>query len=206
MNFKALISKKTFNIALVFALASAIFLSMANFNASCDDLRNNVLRLHIIANSDSKEDQALKLKIRDRILENSIIMFDDVIDIESAFKVTKEKLDDIEELANEVIKEEGFPYKATAEIGKSYFETREYDDFTLPAGEYNSLIIRLGKSSGKNWWCVIFPQICVGTATKGKLEDTVSKESAEVAQTANRYILRFKAVEIYEDIKKLISK
>ena len=206
MKLKVLISKKTLNMALAFGLISAIFLSVADFNASCDDLRNNVLRLHIIANSDSTEDQALKLKIRDRILENSVIMFDDVVDIDSAYNVTKEKLPLIEELANAVIKEEGFSYKATAEIGVSYFETREYDDFTLPAGEYNSLIIKLGKADGKNWWCVIFPQICVGTATCGKLEDTVKNESAEVAYGSDRYILRFKTIEIYEDIKKLIRK
>lgn len=202
---KGKISIKILNISLFFALISGMFLSLANFNASCDELRHNVLRLHIIANSNSQSDQQLKLKIRDEILSQSGEIFNNANSIEDAVYVANERVNEFCEIANRVIDENGFSYNAVALIGDSYFETRVYDDFTLPAGTYKSLIIKVGKAEGKNWWCVIFPEICIPTAQKGDLTDTVSKESAEIAKSPKRYVMRFKAVEIFEDIKKLIK-
>ncbi len=198
---KSKFSLKIFNISLIFALISAMFLGLADFNASCDELRNNVLRLHIIANSDSESDQQLKLKIRDEILSQSGEIFNNANCIEDAIFVARERIEEFCEIANKVIKENGFSYNASAFIGDSYFETRVYDGFTLPAGTYQSLIIKVGKAEGKNWWCVIFPEICLPSAQKGDLTDTVSVDSAEIAKSSNRYIMRFKAVEIYENIK-----
>jgi len=143
------ISKKGMEFALFFGLLCAIFWSAADFDASCEQLRKNVVRLHIVANSDSQEDQALKLEIRDRILKTSENLFENVTDKENAIESAKSSLSDFEKIANEVIKEKGFSYTAKAEIGKAYFETREYDEFTLPAGNYESLIIKLGKAEGK---------------------------------------------------------
>ena len=162
------------------------------------------MRLHIIANSDSEEDQALKLKIRDRILSESGDLFEGVTDTERAVEVAEENAEYYCSIANEVIAENGFEYKATVCIGDSYFETREYEKFTLPAGTYKSLIISVGEAKGKNWWCVIFPEVCL-PAAMADLSDTVSDENALIAEQPQRYIMRFKAVEIYENIKKLIK-
>lgn len=199
------ISFRGIEFAVIFGLLCAITMSMAHFSAACDDLRTNVLRMHIIANSDSEEDQRLKLMVRDRILEQSGGVFSDSTDLDSAIISASESISEFEKIANEVIKENGFKYTAVAEIGNSYFENRVYDDFTLPAGNYKSLIVRLGKAEGKNWWCVVFPSVCVPAAGKGELSDSTSKESASIAEQPQKYIMQFKAVEMYEDFKKLIK-
>lgn len=199
------ISFKIFNISLCFALISAIFLSLSAFDVKCEDLRQNVLRLHIIANSNSKTDQNLKLKIRDEILAQSPDLFEKATDINSAKNIAKEKLTEFEAIAEQVINNYGFDYSVSVSLDKSFFETRVYDDFTLPAGFYDSLIITVGEGNGKNWWCVIFPEICIPAASKGDLTDTVSDESATVAKSQKRYKAEFKIVEIYEKIKKFIK-
>lgn len=198
---KVKISGKRLRLSLLCGLICAVFLSLTDFNASCEDLRQNVLRLHIIANSDSQEDQALKLKIRDRILEESGDIFALCQDVAQAVEVTENQLLRFQDIANEVIAEENFGYTAVAEVSDKYFETRVYDDFTLPAGNYKSLVINIGKGEGKNWWCVIFPEICLPAATDTGLEKTAKDDSVSVAKNSDHYILRFKLVEIYEDIK-----
>ena len=205
MRKKFKISEKALSFSLFFGLLCAVFLSFADFDASCEDIRGNVLRLHIIANSDSKEDQNLKLKIRDKILEESPQLFNDAENLETAIQNTTLNLKKIEDTANSVIKENGFSYTAKARIGDSFFETREYDTFTLPAGTYKSLIIDIGKGEGKNWWCVIFPEICLPSAGEISLSKTVGKDGVCIAETPNRYILRFKVIEIYEEIKNLFK-
>ena len=196
------ISKKAFEWALVFGFICSVFWSMASFDANCEELRDNVLRLHIVANSDSKADQELKLKIRDEILKKSETLFEKSTDLNSALKKAEENLARYEEIANRVIKEQGFSYSATAKIGKRFFETRVYDDFTLPAGEYDALIVELGEGVGKNWWCVIFPGVCVPTDKEASLKDSVGEKSAKIAENPKPYKMRFKSVEIYEKIKR----
>ncbi len=199
------ISFKIFNVALCFGLISAIFLSLAVFDARCEDLRKNVLRLHIIANSDNADDQNLKLEIRDEILSQSTDLFDTATDITSAKIIAEQRLSEFKEIAEQVISDNGFDYTVSVKLDKSFFETRVYDDFTLPAGIYDSLLITIGEGKGKNWWCVIFPEICVSAASKGDLTDTVSNESANVAKSQKRYKAEFKIVEVYQKIKKLIK-
>lgn len=195
---------KRIKLSLCFGLICAILLSMTNFNALCDDLRQNVLRLHIIANSDSAPDQELKLKIRDEILKEASGLFLDADSLSVAENKVKDNLSYFSEIANNVIKENGFSYKATVSLGDCFFETRHYDTFSLPAGEYCSLIIKLGEAKGKNWWCVIFPSVCIPAATSN-LRDSVKEESAQIAEQSGRYIIKFKTVEIYEKIKNFLS-
>ena len=133
-----------------------MFLSLAQFDVACEDLRQNVLRLHIIANSDSEADQALKLKVRDGILNASGDLFGTTDNIDFAIMTVENNLEELKGIASEIIEQNGFSYGVEAKVEKSYFKTREYDDFTLPAGEYDSLIITIGEGKGKNWWCVIF--------------------------------------------------
>ncbi len=203
---KIFFNNKYLRLSLAFGLASAIIFSVANFNASCENLRQSVLRLHIIANSDSDFDQTVKLKVRDEILAESAELLSADKDLENAVKKAKESLPRFEEIAEKVLLENGADYGATAEVGTAYFETRVYENFTLPAGEYKSLIIRLGEAKGKNWWCVVFPAVCLPTAEKRELSDSANEKAAAVAENANKYVVRFKTVEMYEDLKKLIKK
>ena len=202
---KKIFSRRGAELSAVVGLLCAIFASMAHFEAACDDLRQNVLRLHIIANSDSEEDQAVKLLVRDKILEESTDIFAGETDLKRAEEKAAERLNEFCETAEKVLRENGFSYGASAGIGDSYFETREYEDFTLPAGNYRSLIIRLGKAQGKNWWCVIFPAVCVPAATDASLSDSTRDTSAQIAENPQKYVMRFKTVEIYEDIKKFLK-
>ncbi len=197
--------KKRIKLSILFGLICAILLSMTQFSALCEDLRQNVLRLHIIANSDSVADQELKLKIRDEILAQTGETFVGVTDLATAESKAKENLQNFEKIADNVIKENGFNYKAEVSLGECFFETRHYDTFSLPAGNYRSLIIRLGKAEGKNWWCVVFPAVCIPAASDGNLRDSVSDSSAEVAENSERYIVKFKAVEIYEKLRNLFN-
>ena len=197
---------KKIRLSIAFGLISAILVSVANFNVMCDDLRQNILRLHIVANSDSIEDQKLKLQIRDEILSETGELFLKVTSLEKAKLQVSNNLVMFEKIANNVIAQKGFNYTAKAFLEESYFDTRVYDDFTLPAGYYPSLIIKLGKAEGKNWWCVVFPSVCIPAASKGDLSDSVKEPSAKVAKQSERYVMRFKTVEIYEKIKNFINK
>ncbi len=198
--------RKNIELGVLFGLICAIALSFSRFEVRCDELRQNVLRLHIIANSDDVDDQNLKLAVRDEILKNSVDIFKDCSDVTTACKVAQTQLDTISDIANNVIKQNGFDYGAKVSVGDAYFETREYDDFTLPAGTYKSLIVNLGEGKGKNWWCVVFPCVCVPSATDASLSDSVSETAADVAENAPKYEIKFKTVEIYEQIKKIFSK
>lgn len=197
------ISPKAFKYSLLLAVICSVFLSFAHFNAACDDLRENVLRLHIIANSDRNFDQQLKLKIRDAILEDSKDLFNETHNINQAVETVSNNTQRIEDIAENVIVKSGYNYPVNVSVKNSYFETRVYENFTLPAGEYPSLIIKVGEGKGKNWWCVIFPEVCIPTSLNGSLSDSVTDTGCEIAENPQRYIMRFKIVEIYENIKKL---
>ncbi len=196
---------KNIELSILCGLLCAVILSLSGFSAACDGLRNGVLRLHIIANSDSDADQAVKLLVRDRILAETGDVFGGCDNLDDAICAADGDIERITAYANQVLSENGFDYTANAEIGDSYFETRHYDTFTLPAGTYKSLIIRLGKAEGKNWWCVVFPAVCLPAASDADFSKATDSKSAEIAENPDRYIIRFKAVEIYEDIKKFFN-
>ena len=131
--------RKNIETGVLFGLICAVVLSFARFEARCDELRQNILRLHIIANSDSDADQSLKLAVRDEILKGSIEIFKECDSVEGAEQTARSQLSSLNDIANKVIKQKGFAYTAEVSLGDSYFNTREYDDFTLPAGIYKSL-------------------------------------------------------------------
>lgn len=198
--------RKNIEAGILFGLICAVFLSFAQFEARCDELRQGVLRLHIIANSDSEEDQNLKLAIRDEILKNSTDIFKNCDNVNSAVTIAKNNIEHIQELANNVISKNGFNYSASVSVGEKYFDTREYEDFKLPAGNYKALTVNIGEAKGKNWWCVVFPCVCVPTATNSSLSDSVSEKAVYTAENATKYEIKFKTVELYEEIKKYFSK
>ena len=200
------IKRKNIELGIILGLVFAIVMSFARFDAACEDLRTNVLRLHIIANSDSGEDQRVKFAVRDAILNRTGDLFLGVTALEEAENKALDSLEEIEASALETLKENGFDYGVSAYIGNSYFENREYEDFTLPAGNYRSLIIRLGEGKGENWWCVVFPAVCVPAASDVQLSDTTANYSANIASKPQKYVIKFKTIELYEDIKHYLDK
>lgn len=129
------------------------------------ELQNEVLRLHVVADSDSEEDQALKLKVRDAIIT---ALEDDLARVgtkEQAQAMISGKLEELEKIANEVLEAEGATDRAVVTLAREGFETRDYDTFSLPAGVYDSLRITIGSGQGENWWCVVFPELCIPAAS-----------------------------------------
>ncbi|MBE6787991.1 MAG: stage II sporulation protein R [Ruminococcaceae bacterium] len=198
--------RKNIELGVLFGLVCAIMLSFARFEVRCDELRQGVLRLHIVANSDSEADQNLKLAVRDEILKSSVDIFKNCNNVDQAIAIASKNIETINTIANNVLKQSGFGYEANVSVGSKYFNTRVYDDFTLPAGNYTSLIVDLGDAKGKNWWCVVFPCVCVPSASDATLTDGVSPYAADTAENASQYKIRFKTVELYEKFKKYLQK
>ena len=158
-------------------------------------LSENLIRLHVVADSDSVEDQAVKLQVRDAITETLGSVMDDFQDLESAKAYLQEQLPIIEGIANEVLKSAGSACKAVVTLAKETFPTRSYDTFTLPAGVYESLRVTIGSGEGRNWWCVVFPRLCVSATTDG-FEDTAvgagfSENLSNTLTGKSRYKVRF---------------
>ena len=193
---------KVFNISLCIALVFSVLLSMTSFDASCEELRQNVLRLHILANSDSKEDQALKLSVRDALLNEGEGLFLGADTLNDAKVLASANAETIKQIAERTLNEQGCDYPVKVKVDKTFFDTRVYDDFSLPAGVYDALTLEIGKAQGKNWWCVIFPSICVGAA--GDLSDTAPKNAVNIAKNSQKFVIKFKIVEVYEKIKNKI--
>lgn len=190
-------NRKLIDISLALSLSVCILLSMSGFIDSCQDMYDNIIRVRIIANSDSAEDQSLKLKIRDKVLAETKGLFSEAESCEEAVSIAQDNIELIRDVAQQTVYDNGFNYSVALRIDKEYFDTREYDGFTLPAGVYETLIFTVGKGEGENWWCVLFPQVCVGSCA-GKLTDSIKDSSAEYAERAPKYRLKFKAVEIFQ--------
>ena len=197
---------KKFEFSISLAMIIAIIFSVISFADTAEKIREDVLRLHVIAASDSEADQTLKLKVRDAILAAGTDIFDGSVDVENAVKKITPKIKTLEETANNVIKENGFDYDVAITIDKEYFTTRTYETVTLPAGEYLSLIVKIGEGKGKNWWCVMFPPMCISAAD----EDTVlrlalNKNEINLVTSNPKFEPRFKVIEIIENLKNRIK-
>lgn len=134
-------------------------------------LYDNIIRLHVIANSDSEVDQDVKLSVRDEVLESVRELLGEVKDRSLAEKILLENLESIENKAEALLCERGFSYSVKATLTKEVYPKREYGGYSLPAGEYTSLRIMLGKAEGQNWWCVLFPSLCTPYGTAEKFSD-----------------------------------
>lgn len=189
-------------ISVTVALVLSIVLPFIGFGIQCEDIRNNVIRLHILANSDSSEDQAVKLLVRDAVLNCDEKIFSGEINIENVEEIFNANKDRIKDIADAVLDANGFDYKSRVSITEEYFSTRTYEKFTLPAGRYTALKIVLGNGEGHNWWCVMFPPLCLPAASKNTQLDVVFGENgAEIVSNAEKYEMKFKFVEIFEMIK-----
>ena len=166
----------------------------------------DTIRLHILANSDSDEDQALKIEIRDRLLDKYGRMLSSTESVSHAKKTVEDLISSIENDASEWIKELGYDYTVRTTLTEEWYDTREYDGFTLPAGYYTSLRVIIGDGGGKNWWCVMYPPLCTEIATERAPKDDYvidySKEEIHLI-TGGRYKIKFK---ILEDLSRVFSK
>ena len=135
--------------------------------AQREQLNENLIRLHVVANSDSEEDQAIKLRVRDAVVESLSEAMADIGDMDQARAYIEENLPKIQQTANEALKALGCDENAVASLQKEVFDTRYYDTFTLPAGVYEALRITIGSGEGTNWWCVAFPSLCIPATSEG---------------------------------------
>ena len=198
---------KTITKAVISGFIISIFCSFLGFFERCDSVSNKIFRLHIIANSDSAEDQALKLKVRDRILRDFGDNFSSAADIIYAEQIAEEKLSEIENIAQNEILENGYEYTAKARIVHMYFDTRYYGDITMPAGYYDALRITIGEGRGKNWWCVMFPPMCLSAAEEhAELEKVLDGGEMDILDSGEKYVLEFKIVDFYAKCQEFIRK
>lgn len=173
------------------ALAISLVYSASSFAGTCNKIRNDVFRLHILANSDSREDQNLKISVRDSILRSTKERLS-LGSKEQAERWAVDNLGYIKEIAKEEISRQGFDYPVTVSVEDSYFSTRQYDDLTLPAGVYRSLRVEIGKGEGHNWWCVLFPQLCIPSSVdREEILESLSDDELEIIENGEKYKIGF---------------
>lgn len=150
------------------------------------EIAREVIRLHVVANSDSEEDQALKLQVKEEILELLRAQMSEDKTVGMAQQTLRDNLDEIEKTACRCLQDKGYDYEVNAELGTCYFPVKEYGDLTFPAGEYKALKVNIGKSEGKNWWCVMYPTLCFVDSTYQNVPDE-SKEKLKENLTEEEY-------------------
>ena len=169
------------------------------------EIYDSVLRLHVIANSDTEADQALKLKVRDAVLSESEGLFDGCNTREDAITVLENNKDKLEKAAKRVIEEEGYSYSVSIELGEEEYPTKNYESFCFPAGPYMSLRIIIGEGDGKNWWCVLYPPMCLSAASRQAPEEAfvsvgLNKDQYGIITETEKptYRVRFRVLEVIE--------
>ncbi|SHH41418.1 stage II sporulation protein R [Caloranaerobacter azorensis DSM 13643] len=212
--------KKILSFALVFVLlivSGIVFLSDVYKNR--ESYKNKLIRFHVIANSDSPEDQQLKLKVRDKIIKEMNSKFEKASSLDESKKIILDNLDTIEYIAEKQIRELGKNYDVSVKFGEYDFPTKSYGNFTLPAGKYQAVRVVIGDGKGKNWWCVMFPPLCFIDITHGITNDKIKEElkgvlteeeyNMIVNANGNKEIplkLKFKVVELLEKSKLRFAK
>ena len=185
---------------LVLALILAGMALTIPFFDSCEELYSDVMRIHILANSDSAADQSLKLAVRDRVLEACSRYYDGCSGKDEALDITRSHIGEIEAAAEREIRRRGFDYPVSARIVTDDFDTRYYGSFTMPAGRYDALRLTIGDGAGKNWWCVMYPSLCVGSASADDMREELDRGEYRVV-TSDRFDFRFRLVEYFEDVR-----
>lgn len=193
-----------------------IFFSLFSYsNAVTDDIQNSVFRLHIIANSNSEEDQNLKYKIRDALIEYMNSISSDASCKNEAIKIAKENKSEFYNIAKKIVIDNGFNYKVNIEIGNFSFPTKTYGDISLPSGFYDALKVEIGEATGQNWWCVMFPSLCFVDVSNGYVPEESKKdlqinmkeeEYNLISSDSLEFKLKFKLVELFENAKIIMAK
>lgn len=210
--FKINFSKLKPFLVITFLLSLYIFISAISYvTAVSEDIASSVFRLHVIANSDSKEDQNLKLKVRDELLKFMNELSKDCSSKEEVMEMAKTYQKDLEKIAQQVITDNGFHYEVSVEVGKADFPTKQYGDISLPVGTYDALKVKIGDARGQNWWCVMFPPLCFVDVSTGIVPDSSKEELQEslngeefdlISKTDSSEIsFKFKLVELFQNWK-----
>ena len=197
-------------ILLTFLLFVYVFLSAQSYaTAISNNLSTAVFRLHVLANSNSEEDQNLKLKVSDSLLNYMNGLCSNCSTKQEAISIANEHKDDFQKIAEQTIKENGYDYTAKINIDNFYFPTKNYGDISLPAGYYDALRVEIGEAKGKNWWCVMFPSLCfidvssgvVDDNAKENLQDNLQKESYDIISDSKKpdIKLKFKLIEVFAE-------
>ena len=203
-------SRKLHAVELALLIGAAVFLLTGVWAVNTQrDLADRVVRLHVLANSDSEADQALKLQVRDVVLVRATEILQQSTDRAEAETLLRESLPELEALAQAEVQANGYDYAVTAELEETSFPTKDYDGFSLPAGEYLTLRILIGEGAGQNWWCVVFPPLCTAAAADvpetalaaGLTEDQVSL----ITEAEGGYELKFKVVEWWDSLREWID-
>ena len=164
-------------ISILIAVLIVNVFSFVGFSKQCDEIRNKVLRMHVIANSDENYDQELKLKVRDAVLNEGRELFDGSLTADDAEEKIIPNIERLEKIALKTIKDEGYDYDVKIYVVNEFFKTRVYDNsVTLPAGEYTAVKVMIGEGKGKNWWCVMFPSLCFVDLTEGIVPEESKKD------------------------------
>lgn len=205
--YKAFNERKDKILLSVTAIAISLYMafSCTYFTASAGAVKEDVVRLHILANSDSQIDQEVKLNVRDALLETNASILTDSVTTENARKHFEDSKEILLKAAENTLQENGFDYDVKITLQKEYFETRAYGSLTLPAGQYTALKVILGNGEGKNWWCVMFPPLCVpaadGLETNENTADYLTEGGEKIVNGGNKYIVKFKLLELYEELR-----
>lgn len=180
-------------------------------SAVSSKISSSVFRLHVIANSDSQEDQNLKYIVRDKVLEYMNTLVDtNISSKEETMRIVSENLESFKSIAQDTVYENGYDYEVNVEIGNFAFPTKNYGDISLPSGYYDALRVSIGDAKGKNWWCVMFPPLCfvdvssgvVPEESKANLEENLSDEEYElISGSSTEFEVKFKVVEFFENFK-----
>ncbi len=185
-------------IALIFTVISTL-----SFENSCEGIREKVLRLHVIAASDSAADQNMKYAVRDELLRDGESIFRGSETVIQAEEKVADSLDFLQKSAESTLKKLGCDYPVSVVLGRTYFPTRQYESVTLPAGYYNAVRVIIGEGKGKNWWCVMFPPMCLPAASKDSpdLSDLLSEKEEQIVTGGEKYEIKFWFVEKYYELK-----
>lgn len=194
----------TISVCLAFIL---IFIGIMPVHGE-NEIYDSVLRLHVLANSDSEEDQALKLQVRDAILVDSADMLEGCTSREEAIKEINSAIPKLTQTAQKAIADAGYDYSVKIELGEEEYPTRNYESFCFPSGSYISLRVLIGEAEGQNWWCVLFPPLCLSAATeKSVAEDafisvglTEGQYKVITETDSPAYEVRFKVLETIEGL------
>jgi len=200
-------------IGLTMALSFAVVYAIAYAETTQADIASEVVRLHILANSDNEDDQAIKLLVRDGLLPQLSAQLTTAGDKTAVCAALEGELENIEAAAEAILRANGYTYNAQASLSRVYFPTRTYGDIALPAGPYDALRIELGTGEGRNWWCMLFPPLCyvditqteVSPALKEDLDALLTPEGAALVTNTNdtNMRIRFKFIELWQECKAL---
>ena len=200
---------KKWELALLLGLCAALMWGAWSAQRQ-DTLARKMIRLHVIANSDSDADQALKLQVRDKVLNFTENVLQCSDDMEDAQERLRDALGRIENIARREIVSQGYDYPVRAQLTSTEFPKKEYDGFSLPAGEYMALRLVIGEGEGQNWWCVVYPPLC--TAAAADMPETAVRAGLTdddvglITEEDGGYVLKFRSLELWEQLRQWLGK